>query len=124
MPDSLVVTVLPGVTSTMCKLALGTARGKGWVKGDIIAQSLRVMQEVIVIAVGDDVCIRDGALVAVNDLEDLTKLVSEDQSQKQSDGRPFGTTRTPSWLRATSSQLHMAIKTLSPLVKHPTSSPL
>uniref|UniRef100_A0A0W0FAX1 Putative ARM heat repeat protein n=1 Tax=Moniliophthora roreri TaxID=221103 RepID=A0A0W0FAX1_MONRR len=124
LPDSLVVTVLPGVASTMCKLALGTARGKGWAKGDIVAQSLLVMQEAIVIAIGDDVCIRDGALVAVNDLEDLTKLVSEKQPQKQSDGRPFGTTRTPSWLRATSSQLHMAIKTLSPLVKHPTSSAL
>ncbi|THV07526.1 hypothetical protein K435DRAFT_959605 [Dendrothele bispora CBS 962.96] len=123
-PDDLLVSVLPGVVSSMCKTALGTPGSKGWVMGDTVDKSLFVMQEVVIRSVSDDVCIRDGAVVSVEDLEDLTQLVNErnPKGAPSVEERPFGTIRTQSWLRGSSSQLHIAIKTLSPLVKHPTTS--
>ncbi|KAG7099615.1 hypothetical protein E1B28_001443 [Marasmius oreades] len=124
LPDDVVVSVLPGVVSTMCKIALGVSQEKGWAKGEITAQSLRVMQEVIITSLADDSCIRDGALVSIDDIESLTELLSEPKPRKQPSRNSFGTSRTSSWLRGTSSQLHIAIKTLVPLVKHPTPSAL
>ncbi|KAJ8084450.1 hypothetical protein PM082_003220 [Marasmius tenuissimus] len=125
LPDDVVASVLPGVTSTMCKVAMGVSQGKGWGNGEAVAQSLRVMQETITKSIGDEVCTRDGILVTIDDLEDLTELLSEQQNKKQTtSSHPFGTSRTPSWLRGTSSQLHIAMKTLAPLVKHPTVSAL
>ncbi|KAL0579443.1 hypothetical protein V5O48_002549 [Marasmius crinis-equi] len=125
IPDDVVSSVLPGVVSTMCKLALGANQGRGWASGEIVAQSLRIMQETIVKSIGDEVCIRDGILVSVDDLEDLTELLSDTQSRGQPKQKhPFGTIRSSSWLSGSSSQLHIALKSLAPLVKHPTASAL
>ncbi|KAF5368432.1 hypothetical protein D9758_002254 [Tetrapyrgos nigripes] len=123
-PDDLVVSVLPGVVSSMCKIALGASGSKGWVLGDVVQKALLVMQKAVVRAISDEVCIRDGVIVSVEDLEDLTELFTQQRPQKgpTTEQRPYGTSRTHSWLRATSSQLHIAIKSLSPLVKHPTTS--
>ncbi|KAK7465399.1 hypothetical protein VKT23_005377 [Stygiomarasmius scandens] len=120
-PDDLLLSVLPGVVSSMCKTALGAPGSKGWVLGDVVDKSLLVIQEAVVRSVGDDVCIRDGAIVSVDDLENVTELLTPKKAPP-AEARPFGTLRTQSWLRGTSSQLHIAIKSLSPLVKHPTVS--
>ncbi|KAF9257561.1 hypothetical protein L218DRAFT_1006039 [Marasmius fiardii PR-910] len=83
------------------------------------------MQEAVVISISDESCIRHGALVLVDDIENLTELVSELQTKKQPiPQNTFGTSRTSSWLCGTLSQLHIAIKMLAPLIKHPTPSAL
>ncbi|KAF9074822.1 armadillo-type protein [Rhodocollybia butyracea] len=124
-PGDLVVSVLPGVISTSCKLSLGAPGNKGWAKGTVVAKSLRVMQEVISRTIGDEPCIKAGAVVSVSNIEELTGLLSEQPPrQPPQKERQYGTTRTPSWLGQTSLQLLIAMKTLSSLVKHPTPSAL
>ncbi|KAF7362127.1 Heat repeat protein [Mycena venus] len=123
-PDRLVTSVLPGVVSGMTKLAQGAPGGLGWAKGATVSGALKVMQTIIVQSVGDDVCIRDGAVRYVEDLEDLADLLDPQQGESSENVRPFSTARTPSWLRGTSSQLHIAINTLTPLVSHTTPSAL
>ncbi|KAH9846851.1 armadillo-type protein [Lenzites betulinus] len=119
LPDGFVPSVLPGIVSTMSKVSLGTGTSKGWANGDIVAAALHVMLCAIVRAVGDDVCLREGAVNSINELEDLlvdrNPSIVEDQPLP-----PYATRRTPSWLRATASQLHIALNSLSVLVKHPT----
>lgn len=120
-PGYLVPTVLPGIVSAMTKLALGTAGGKGWVSGEIVAGALQVMEETIVRSVGDEVCIQEGAVQSVVTLEDLAGFADIISIlPESSESRPFATARTTSWLRGTSSQLHIAINTLTTLVSHPT----
>lgn len=121
-PDYLLPSVLPGVVSTTTKLALGSTGGKGWANGDIVAGALKVMQVTILRSIGDDVCSRDGAVRPVVDLEDLATFVDDHPPDPQSaiEERPYATSRTPSWLRGTSSQLHIALNSLTSLVKHPT----
>jgi hypothetical protein len=120
-PDYFVPSVLPGIVSGMTKLALGMGSGKGWVNGEIVAGALKVMEETTIRSIGDEVCIQEGAVRSVVNLEDLAGFVDEsDILPKSSELRPFATARTASWLRGTSSQLHIAINTLTPLVSHPT----
>ncbi|KAJ6495651.1 armadillo-type protein [Mycena vitilis] len=123
-PDRLVTSVLPGVVSSMTTLAQGVPGTLGWAKGAAVAGSLKVMEVIVVKSIGDEVCLRDGAVRYVEDLEDLANLVSPQPEESSSEARPFSTARTPSWLRGTASQLHIAMNTLTPLVSHTTPSAL
>ncbi|KAJ7597501.1 armadillo-type protein [Mycena floridula] len=122
LPDHIIPSVLPGVVSTMSKLALGEKSAKGWSNGDIVEKSLSVMQTVIVKSIGDEVCRRDGAVRVVEDLEEFAEIPEVPPTPEED--RPYATSRTPSWLLGTASQLHIALNALTPLVKHPTSSAL
>ncbi|KAF8922028.1 armadillo-type protein [Mucidula mucida] len=117
-PDALLPSVLPGVVSTTSKLALNSNR-KGWANGDLVSNALLVLSEIVIKSIGDDVCTRDGAIRPVQDLEDIIDLVNEPSPPPASHSVPYGTTRTSSWLTGTSSQLHIALNALTPLVKHP-----
>ncbi|KII94071.1 hypothetical protein PLICRDRAFT_171749 [Plicaturopsis crispa FD-325 SS-3] len=123
--DGFVPSILPGVVSTMSKIALGLTSNKGWATGETVDLALKVMGEVIVRSVGDDICLREGAVRSVSELEDLVSL-ADPLAHRGADGesRPFSTARTPAWLRGTSSQLHIALNTLTPLVSHPTPAAL
>lgn len=122
-PDYLIPSVLPGVVSAMTKIALGKSAKKGWANGEIVAGSLKAMQSVVIKAICDDVCIRDGALSHAESFEALAELVEgKRQAPSQQNLPSFATARTASWLRGTSSQVHIAINTLRPLLSHPTSS--
>ncbi|KAJ4485821.1 armadillo-type protein [Lentinula aciculospora] len=124
-PDDLIVSVLPGVVSTTCKLCLGAPGNKGWAKGAVVEDSLRVMQEVISRSIGDEPCIEAGAVLSVENIEELVDLVSERSPKEPAqEERKYGTSRTPSWLNVTSSQLLIAMKSLSTLIKHPSPSAL
>ncbi|KAJ3844948.1 armadillo-type protein [Lentinula raphanica] len=124
-PDDLAVSVLPGVVSATCKLCLGALESKGWAKGAVVTNSLRVMQEVISRCIGDEPCIEAGAVVSVVNIEELAELIGERQPRRTvQEQSKYGTLRTPSWLNVTSSQLIIAMKSLSPLIKHPTPSAL
>ncbi len=125
-PDGLFPSVLPGVVSTTTKLALGTAR-KGWANGDLVSRALGVLSEIVVRSIADDICAQEGAVTSVEDLEDVINLVRDPEAKGPSTSVPnakYTTLRTPSWLRGTSSQLHIALNTLTPLVKHSTPSAL
>ncbi|KAF7315244.1 Heat repeat protein [Mycena indigotica] len=118
-PDALVPTVLPGVVSSMTKLALGKSGNLGWAHGAVVARSLKVLQIVVIRSIGDDVCIRDGAVQPVKDLEDFLDLLNPSAPPEPSvPARPYFTSRTTSWLRGTATQLHIAFNTLTPLVSH------
>jgi TELO2-interacting protein 1 len=122
-PDYFVPTILPGVISAMTKASLGFSSSKGWANGEIVAGALDVMQVSIVKAIGDEVCLEAGAIQKIENLDDLAAHVRQPSPIPESqDKRPFVVVRTSVWLRATSSQLHIAINSLSPLVSH--SSPL
>ena len=127
-PLYFVPSILPGVVSTMIKVALGTSTRKGWSNGEIVAGALGVMEVVVVKAIGDDVCTEEGAIRRVDDLEDLLELSTSAQAPVAAEGAsediPYATKRTESWLRATSSQLHIAMNSLSSLPSHPTPSAL
>jgi hypothetical protein len=122
-PDHFIPSVLPGVVSSMAKVALGVSSGKGWANGELVAGALTVMQEVIVKSVGDGVCTRDGAIREVYDIEDLAVPAKESDGQDQT-ASDYSTMRTSAWLRGTSAQLHIALNTLTSLVSHPTPSAL
>ncbi|KAG6337077.1 hypothetical protein ID866_2030 [Astraeus odoratus] len=120
-PDRLVPSILPGVVSTMCKIALGTEENKGWANGDTVAGAITVIQKTVVISLGDSACIADGAVHSVVELEDLVQLNNPTEpTTRETETNPYLTPRTPSWLRASASQLHIALNTLTPLVYHPT----
>ncbi|KAI0652102.1 armadillo-type protein [Trametes meyenii] len=123
LPDGVVPSILPGTVSTMSKVALGINASKGWANGDIVAAALLVMQHAILRAIGDEICLREGAVKGIGNLEDLL----DDSNPPLIDEvtpSPFMTRRTESWLSATASQLHIAMNALSPLAKHPTPSAL
>ncbi|OBZ79503.1 TEL2-interacting protein 1 [Grifola frondosa] len=122
--DDFVPSVLPGVVSSMDKIALGVGVSKGWSNGDIVAGALAVMQEAIIRSIRDEICVRMGAVQGINDLEDLTELLDDVKPAASAHGSSYGTARTPAWLRGTVSQLHIAINALSPLVNHPTPAAL
>ena len=126
-PSYFAPSILPGVVSTMIKVALGTSTRKGWSNGEIVAGALGVMEIVVVKAIGDDVCIEEGAIRRVDDLEDLLELSTSTQAplaEGTSEDIPYATKRTEPWLRASSSQLHIAMNSLSSLPSHPTPSAL
>ncbi|OSC99453.1 hypothetical protein PYCCODRAFT_1395009 [Trametes coccinea BRFM310] len=119
LPDGFLPSVLPGIISAMSKVALGAKTTRGWANGDIVASALLVMEHAIIRAVGDDICIREGAIRSMDHLEDLLSR-PEVVDSESSVPPPYTTQRTASWLRGTASQLHIALNALSPLVKHPT----
>ena len=124
-PDDLIPSILPGVVSCMTKVSLGISGARGWANGEIVARALQVMQVLVVRAVGDDICIKEGALRQVVDLEDLAQQANEPPIVPENqETRPYSTLRTASWLRGTSSQLLIAMNTLTSLVSHPTPSAL
>lgn len=124
-PTRFIPSVLPGVVSTMTRIALGSHESKGWANGEAVAGALLVIQKVVVLSIGDDVCIADGAIRSVVDLEDFAHLNRVPEVDLQPTvSEPYLVTRTSSWLRASVSQLHIALNTLTPLVNHPTPSAL
>ena len=124
LPDGFVPLILPGTVSTMSKVALGTGTSRGWANGDIVAASLLVIERVVIRAAGNDICIREGAIHNVGHLEDLVGDLNPDKPTAETPSSPFSTQRTPTWLRAVASQLHIAFNSLSPLVKHQTPTAL
>ncbi|KXN88786.1 hypothetical protein AN958_06655, partial [Leucoagaricus sp. SymC.cos] len=118
--DEVFPMILPGLISSMSKVTLGSKLEKQWANGEIVAAALRVMQVAIVKTVGDDVCIADGALQSVDNLEGLAELVAPSVAEPNENSNPqYKTERTPSWLKGTTSQLHIAINGISALTKHP-----
>ncbi|KAI9444879.1 ARM repeat-containing protein [Lactarius indigo] len=118
--EDFVPTVLPGVVSAMSRIALGSPTSKGWANGEIVSLALSVMQEAIINSVGDDVCKKEALVRDVTDLGDLIAIAEGVGERETTPAKGYQVTRTPSWLRATSSQLLMALKSLTPLVSHPT----
>ena len=118
-PDRLIPTVLPGVVSAMTRIALGFQ--KGWANGNTVAGALLIIQRAVVLSIGDSVCIADGAVHSVVNLEDLVHLNHlPTPAMKGAENSPILATRTASWLQGSASQLHIALNTLMPLVNHPT----
>ncbi|KAI0095038.1 ARM repeat-containing protein [Irpex rosettiformis] len=125
LADDVVTSVFPGVVSSMCKVALAVGNTKAWANGDIVAAALGLFQQIIVRSIGDEICVKEGAVVAIDSLEDLVELETQTtEDPKPGYTAPYTTRRTKSWLRGSSSQLHMALISLKPLVTHPTSSAL
>jgi hypothetical protein len=122
-PQGFLPSILPGVVSALCKVVLRKSGSKKWANGDITALTLEVLRGATVRSIGDDICIEEGAVRRPQNLEDLTELFTETNVTSTTDEtRPYLTTRTPVWLRGTSSQLHIALNSLTPLITHP--SPL
>ena len=119
LPDEFVPSILPGVVSSMCKIALATGSSKRWANGETVALALDVIRAVTVRAIGDDICVEEGAVRGPTSLEDLTEPASDTPAQDPKPAAPYVTRRTASWLRGTSSQLHIALNTLNSLVTHP-----
>lgn len=117
-------TVLPGVVSTMSKIALGSQSSKSWANGEIVSLALSVMQTAILKSVADEICIREGLVRDVTDLDDLIAVAGETVEREVTPGKGPNVERTHAWLKATSSQLLMALKALTPIVSHPTASAL
>ncbi|KAG1885506.1 armadillo-type protein [Suillus subluteus] len=93
--------ILPGVVSSMTRIALGMSSKKGWVNGDIVALSLGTLEPVIVRSLGDDISIREGVVRRVVDLEDFINLADAPAGDpKPLELPPYLTPRTSSWLRA------------------------
>ena len=118
LPDHIIPSVLPGVVSKMTKVCLGIPGSKGWANGEVVARGLNVLQTVIIKSIGDEVCIKEGAVRRFNVLED----VFEEPELPENSTAMYGTKRTRSWLRGTATQLHIALNSLTPLVSHPTPS--
>lgn len=124
-PTRFIPSVLPGVVSTMTRVALASQESKSWANGEIVAGALVVIRNVVVLSIGDAVCIEDGAIRSVVDLEDFAHFNDAPEAEQQTTlSAPYLVTRTSSWLRASASQLHIALNTLTPLVNHPTLSAL
>ncbi|KAH8111903.1 hypothetical protein DFH11DRAFT_1789478 [Phellopilus nigrolimitatus] len=125
VPDAVVASILPGVVSTTTRIALGMTskvpKSKGWVNGSYV---------VVIRSLGDERCLSCGIVKELNGLEDLTELVSGEAAaalsshSNTSGSKPYETTRSASWLRASSSQLLIALNTLTSLISHPTVSAL
>ena len=120
-------TVMPGVISTLTRV-LPTREGKSHQRGEVVKAALAAMQEVIVLGIDDQACVRDMALRREDTLEDLVDLAEPAPTEFSSNnnarsGEPVK--RTPSWLRATASQVHLALNAaIPPISRHPTPSAL
>lgn len=129
--------VLPGVVSNMCKILTSrTTSSTNWQNSEVAVTAFRVLEGVVVRGISDDACIGDGAirspLADISELSEFTSMQDDDAtiasvsvadtSVDSPQQTPF--TRTSSWLRATSAQLHIALNSLTPLLRHPTPSVL
>ncbi|KAK7694967.1 hypothetical protein QCA50_002155 [Cerrena zonata] len=121
--DDFAPSILPGVVSRMCRIALGRTTSRGWANGDIVSASLKAMQEIVVKSVGDAICQRAGVVQIVQGLDDLTNGIDHSYQSEPSSSK-YMVSRSPSWLNAVASQLHIALNSLQPLVSHPTPSAL
>lgn len=117
-PEDFIPSIVPGVVSTMTRVALGMTTAKGWANGDIVVGALQVLQTVIIRSISDEICLKEGAIHNVSDLDDLVILTTDSTGGTDDNIRPYATPRTHSWLQATSSQLLIAVNTLTPLVSH------
>ena len=117
-------TVLPGVVSTMSRVALGSPTSKSWANGEVASLALSVMQTAILKSVGDGICIREGLVREVTDLDDLIAVAEGAAERTVTPGEEHPTERSHAWLKATSSQLLIALKALTPIVSHPTATAL
>ncbi|EKM61257.1 uncharacterized protein PHACADRAFT_134689 [Phanerochaete carnosa HHB-10118-sp] len=124
LPDDFIPSILPGVVSSMCKIALATGISKRWANGETVALALDVIRAVTIRAIGDEICVAEGAVRGPTTLENLTELTSDAPVEDPKPTPPYATRRTSSWLRGTSSQLHIALNTLNPLVTHPSATAL
>ena len=111
-------TVLPGVVTAMVRCAVGADSHKGWSNGEVVAAALDVIVAIIKAAIGDEACIRAGAIRRVDDLSDLAQVLSEEVETRESQRVPGFTMRTQSWVRGSATQLHIALNSLTPLVSH------
>ncbi|KAH9997742.1 ARM repeat-containing protein [Russula compacta] len=117
-------TVLPGVVSTMSRVALGSPTSKSWANGETVSVALSIMQMAIFKSVGDEICIREGLVRELTDLDDLIVVAEGTAEREVISGQEHHIQRTHAWLKATSSQLLMTLKTLTPIVSHPTATAL
>ena len=117
-------TVLPGVVSAMSRVALGPPTSKSWANGEIASLALSVMQMAMLKSVGDDICIREGLVREVTDLDDLIAVAEGTTERVATPGDGHRVERTHAWLKATSSQLLMALKALTPVISHPKATAL
>lgn len=117
-------TVLPGVVSTMSRVALGSPTSKSWANGEVASLALSVMQTAILKSVGDGICIREGLVREITDLDDLIAVAEGAAERTVTPGEEHRTERSHAWLKATSSQLLIALKALTPIVSHPTATAL
>lgn len=137
-PSEFFPSILPGVVSAMTRMTLGGS-GKAWAPGESVKRALEIMQEVIVRAIGDEVCIAKGAVRTFSRLDELDgvqidgeKILRPSPSSSSPPGpeaatatSPFYTKRTTIWLSSTSTHLTLAIKhTLAALTSHPTATAL
>lgn len=116
--------ILPKVVSTLSRLLL-RREGKTHQQGEIVKLVLEVLQATIILGVGNDICIHEGAIRVYSTLDDFIPAdIPSPPSPKPAD--PYGATkRTPLWLNATTAQLHNALNTfVIPLIDHPTPSAL
>lgn len=125
LPDDIIPSILPGIISTMCKIALATGNSKRWANGDVVALALSVTEVSVIRAIGDEICVQEGAVRRPTTLEELVELGTDSSAQDApSSSLPYTTRRTSSWLGGTSSQLHIALNSLNALVNHPSSTAL
>ncbi|KAF8329816.1 armadillo-type protein [Cantharellus anzutake] len=129
--------ILPGVVSSMCKVILGKQAGvSGWQNSEICEAALLVMKNEILHSLGDDVCVAQGLvrgmasgieelsnIVGPNDSITTSSYLGDDMSSSREtpgpDPKSPGFVRSTSWLTAMASQLHIALNTLAPLLRHP-----
>ena len=122
LPDYIIPSVLPGIVSKMTKVCLGIPGSKGWANGEVVARGLNVLQSAVIKSIGDEVCIKEGAVRRFYDLEDVFEELEPELPHGLTSR--YGTRRTHSWVRGTATQLHIALNSLTPLVSHPTPSAL
>ncbi|ELU39431.1 hypothetical protein AG1IA_06540 [Rhizoctonia solani AG-1 IA] len=109
-PSSHVPAVLPGVVSKMVRVAMADKA-----TSQVITLALKVLEDILERGVGDQVCIQSGALRDYTSLDDLVSSPSPPSSSAQS----IEPQRTPTWLNATSPQVHVSLISLSPLASNP-----
>ncbi|KAF8510003.1 armadillo-type protein [Hysterangium stoloniferum] len=125
LPEAFIPSILPGVVSSMTKVALGR-QGKASTRGNVVDKTLKVMQITIIMAVSDDICEKEGAVRTATSLEDIGNIFESDGQPRSAapaspivEKSPFFTPRTSVWLSATAAQLHIALNTLYSLLRHP-----
>jgi TELO2-interacting protein 1 len=125
LDDNIVTSVFPGVVSNTCKIALAVGSSKTWANGDIVASALDVLKHAILRCISDQICIKQGAVQSIDSLEDLMEFQTHSQEKSElPPAAPYTTPRTKSWLSGTTSQLHIALISLKPLISHPSPSAL
>ncbi|KAJ1302791.1 hypothetical protein OPQ81_003098 [Rhizoctonia solani] len=112
-PSDHVPAVLPGVVSKMVRVAMGDKA-----TSQTIGLALDVLAKVLERGIGDQVCIQTGAIRDYTSLDDLLASAPPDPDP---DPGTAGSApqRTPTWLNATSPQVHISLLSLSPLSSNP-----